>query len=262
MSYKPNIESLFGNLPVLTGGTRTFEVATITADEKAAFDEFFNNQVIAMRKVTPVVAEDYKNQYAFFLDVLCIAKARFDNKPLNVAEVAELPRSGQMGVSPITPMDLDLIVSDPITPTTDNRNMWDLVAVAGPAGVGTIRYIIPSAIAAPVAWWHTCQTVEGRSMIAIMKNGIMEIDAVPALNQFQWTTAQGLYVPWKSVPTVEQSVEKDKAVYQYHTPTAFIITPDLGIRLAAMPYLTKTISPKIIGMVYYEYNYYNALLYR
>lgn len=250
-AYRPNIESLFGNLPVLTGGTRTFEVATITPDEKAAFDEFFNNQLIAMRRVTPAVAEDYKSQYAFFLDVLCIAKARFDNKPLNVAEVAELPRAGQMGVGPILPLDLDGAVSG-LAATA--RNTWDLPAVAG-----TIEDIIPTAAVAVAAGWHTSAVVESRSMIAIMKNGIIEIDDTPALNQFQWTTLQTSYNPWRATVTVEQTVEKDKSVYQYHTPTAFIITPDLGVRLRAMPFLTKDISPRLVGIVYFEYGYYNVL---
>ena len=61
-AYRPNIESLFGNLPVLTGGTRTFEVATITADEKQSFDEFFDGQLKQIRRLSPFVAEDFKSQ--------------------------------------------------------------------------------------------------------------------------------------------------------------------------------------------------------
>lgn len=257
--YKPRIENLFGLEPVLTGGTRTFEVASITGGEQAAFRHYFEKIVKQMRRVSIPVAEDFERQYPFFRDSLCIAKARFDNKPLNVAEVAELPRAGQIGVGAIFPMDLDLIVTTPAI--SENRNLWDLAAIAG-----TIRYIIPTVIAPPPAgapaWWHTASVVEARSMIAIMQNGIVEIDSEPCFNQFRWETQAGTYVPWRADILVSQSITENKAVYQYHTPTGFIITPDLGVRLSAMPVLTKTVSPMIIGLIFFEYGYYNALTYR
>ncbi len=252
--YKPKIESLFGKEPVLTGGTRTFEVAALSGGEQRAFKRFFDKIAKQMERVSPIVASDFKRQYAFFLDTLCIAKARFDNKPLNVAEVAELPRAGQIGVGPILPLDLDGIVSGLVT---DNRNLWDLVAVAG-----TIEDIIPTAAIAVPAGWHTSAVLESRSLIAIMQNGIIEVDSEPAISQFQWTTQAGQYVPWRADVIIDQSVETEKAVYQYHTPTAFIITPDLGVRLRCMPWLTKTIAPRLVGLVYFEYGYYNALTWR
>lgn len=246
MTYKPSLENIFNKQPVITGGTRTFEVGQLSDIEVKKLDEFLDNYARQLHRASPAIAEDFIRQKPFFKDVCCIAKARFDNKPLNEDEVAELPRAGQLGVSPLIAQDLSIIAeAAPLL-----HNTWDHAAVAG-----TPVYIFGSAD----DWYVTRGAVmEQRSMIAIMQNGLIEVGATPSINQIRFWTAAASYPPWRAGILRDISLESDKPIYQYRSPAAFILTPDLGTRMQVMPVRTGNISARLIGLVFAEYNYFNT----
>lgn len=246
MPYKPVLKDIFGKQPVITGGTRTFEVGTLSDIEVRKLDEFLDKYALQLHRASPAIAEDFIRQKSFFKDVCCIAKARFDNKPLNEDEVAELPRAGQLGVSPLIAQDLSIIGE--VAPL--QHNTWDIAAVAG-----TPVYIFGSA----GNWFVTRGAVmEQRSMIAIMKNGLIEVGATPSINQIRFWTAAAAYPPWRTSILKDVCLESDKPIYQYHSPAAFILTPDLGTRMQVMPVRTGNISARLVGLVFGEYNYFNT----
>lgn len=245
--FKPTPMTLFGNLPVLTGGTRTYEVAALSPLELARILEFLEGYRDKLRCQARCLAAEFEKQIPFFVDVASYAKARFDNKPYNEDEVAELPTAGQIGVQALIVNDLYDATNAPLV----LKNTWDLNVVAG-----TPAYLFGGA-----AFWFFAGVpvvVERRCIIAIMKNGIIDAGTVPTLNQFQFVTAQRTYVPWRAFITRDVQIECDKPIYQYHTPGAMILTPDLGTRLVIQPTRTGQISPRLLGIVYGEYGYLMA----
>jgi len=242
--FKPSPNTLFGSLPVLTGGTKTYEVATLSQLELARLLEFLDYLGRKLEKSSVLVAEDFKKQIPFFVDVASYAKARFDNKPFNEDEVAELPGAGQIGAQALISQDMRA------TGEAALHNNWDVAVVAG-----TENYIFGTA----ALWYLTSATVEQRAVIAIMKNGVIESGTTPSINQLHFRTQTRGYPPWRADILVDAQVETDKPVYQYHTPGAIILTPDLGARLSFMPTRTETISPRLVGVVFAEYTYLAAL---
>ncbi|TSA56997.1 hypothetical protein D4R42_02460 [bacterium] len=249
--YKPTARNIFGDLPVLTGGTRTFEVAQLSALELARLVEFLDYYAATLEKSAPAVAEDFRAQQGFFIDCAAYAKARFENKPYNEDEVAELPRAGQLGAQVLISRDLRAIGD-----AVNLKNNWDIAAVVN----------VPGYIFGTAAIWYTTNwvttgvaaTIDQRSVVAIMKNGVVESGTTPTISQFQYTTQGQTYLPWRSSILRDVQVECDKPVYQYHTPGALLLTPDLGARLQFYPTRTETISPRLLGLVFGEWTYLNV----
>lgn len=249
MGYRPSLDALFGKLPVITGGTRTFEVAELSDTEMARLNEFLTHYARILSRASPQIAEDFKRQAPFFKDLACVAKARFDNKPFNEDEVAELPRAGQMGVAPLISQDRwDLNWS-----AAGTYNNWDITATAG-----TIVNIVGGPAIGD--WYTTRSTPEERCMIGVMQNGIVECGTTPTLNQLRFWTQAASYPPWRASILRDIQAECDKPVYQYHTPAAMIFTPDMGARIDAMPTRTGTISPRLVGLVFGEYGYLSNMV--
>lgn len=248
--YRPTAKDIFGDLPVLTGGTRTLEVAELSPTELSRIVEFLDYYARKLEKVSPVVAEDFRAQQGFFVDVAAYAKARFDNKPYNEDEVVELPRAGQLGIQALICKDLIYPGEGAATHRT-----WDLAAVAG------VRVYMFGA-AAPLwfttSFYNAVPVVGQRSMIAIMKNGIIECGSTPSVNWIWYTTQGQAYPPFRPDILRDGQVECDKPVYQYHTPGAMVLTPDLGTSLSLQPTRTETISPRLVGLVFAEYTYLAA----
>jgi len=248
MVYKPEPKKLFGGLLTIVGGIKEFAFTELSDTEVAAFDVTFNNCVDFYNKISPVIGETFKKARPFLLDLACIAKARFDNKPIN-EQALELPASGQMGGGPIIPYDLSKAWVTGTWPG-DAKTVWDISLTAG-----TIAYLIGGS-----DWWFkTSSTTEKRSMIGIVKDGIFEIDATPALNQLRFETERVSYAPWRCPYTIIQTIEKEKTVYQYNVSGNLILNPDLGVKLSAMPFKSKTAYPFPVGMTFYEYAYHSAL---
>ena len=257
-AYRPTAKNIFGDLPVLTGGTRTFEVASLSPLELARLVEFFDYIGAQMEKQAPAIAADFRAQQGFFIDVAAYAKARFDNKPYNEDEVAELPRAGQLGVQLLISRDLRA-VNETAAMRATFHNTWDIPAVAC-----TQNYIFGTTPGLGLwfntNWWgQQVAVTEQRSIVAIMKNGIVESGTTPTINQFQYNTQGQTYPPWRPDILRDVQVQCDKPVYQYHTPGAFILTPDLGTRLTFMPTRTGNVAPRLVGVVFAEYNYLNVM---
>lgn len=259
LPYKPTAKDIFGDLPVLTGGTRTFEVAQLSPLELARLTEFLDYYGRKLQKVSPVLAEDFIAQQGFFLDVAAYAKARFENKPYNEDEVAELPRAGQLGAQALHCQDLRSIGE--VAGNISLHNTWDLPVVAG-----TVQFIFGGCVAPANLWfttnWNqialpTAATIDERCIIAIMKNGIIESGTTPTIGQIRYNTQGQAYPPWRPDILRDAQVECDKPVYQYHTPGAMILTPDLGTSLGVMPTRDGTISPRVVGLVFGEFTYLN-----
>lgn len=246
MGYRPSLDALFGKLPVITGGTRTFEVAELSDTELARLNEFLEYYARQLSRSSPEIGEDFRRQADFFRDLACVAKARFDNKPFNEDEVAELPRAGQMGVAALISQDR----WDVNWSAVGTFNNWDIAAVAG-----TPVHILGS----PANWYTTRSVVEERCMIGVMKNGIVESGTTPTLNQLRFFTQAAAYPPWRASILRDIQLECDKPAYQYHTPAAMIFTPDMGVRITAVPTRTGTISPRLVGLVFGEYGYLNNM---
>ena len=98
-------------------------------------------------------------------------------------------------------------------------------------------------------------TVGERCAICIMKNGLIEIGTTPALNQFQITTERISYPTFSVHALVDQTLKEGYTIYRYNFPFALPMFYDFGVRLAAMPSVTKTSEIRLIGVIFYEYDH-------
>ena len=69
--------------------------------------------------------------------------------------------------------------------------------------------------------------------------------------------------PMTIEPMVDVYVEKGKSYYVYPTPGAIIVPYNVGVKMGLMPYKTVPdgVDTRLIGVVFYEYNFYSNLVY-
>jgi len=166
-----------------------------------------------------------------------------------------LPSSSQFGVGLLIPQLLKYNASPSSTYpsyTDYTVNSWNISLTAGSTahilGDGTNYY-------------KASPTTDARSAICIMKNGFISVGTSPAINQIQVKTEKVTYPPYTVQPLVDINIERDIPVYRYNVPFNIPIFHDFGIMIDAEPIHTKTEDLRLIGVVFYEYNFFKNLTY-
>jgi hypothetical protein len=236
----------------------------LTPEEQFTVSSTLDSMGQRLAAQSPTIGLLFASQKAFFLAAAQIAKAKFQqatvyppshSAPQSAASkllTARQPDAGQIGMQFILPEDIkrNQAGGTPTAPTT-----WDLTTVAG-----TQLFLIGSSAAGTAGFFSTTGTEPNRYILAIMRNGIVEVGGnTPSIDQLFYTTNQQAYVPWAVSPLVAQTVEPTKAVYIYDTPAAYIIDETILSKLIAMPKYSQSTRIALIGVKYYEYNQYTSL---
>ena len=251
MAVTKSPEEIFEGYDVLVGGIGSLSVEPFTDEEKALFDKFIDNAASTLSKVLPELGEDFKAQSGIFLKVGEIFKAKIKGKAFG----GELPSSSQFGVGLIIPQILKYNSSPSSTYpcyTDYTTNTWNLSLTAGTTvnilGDGTNYY-------------KASPTTDARAALCIMKNGFVSVGTTPGINQIQVRTEKVTYPPYPVAPFVDLEIEENYPVYRYNVPFNIPIFHDFGIRIDGMPVVTKTEELRLIGVAFYEYNFFSSLTY-
>lgn len=250
MATTEPVEKVFEGADLLLGGIGpTIEIEEFTEDELDLFNKFFSETVDAIRQVSPYVASELENQKDVILKIGEIFKAKVGGKTFGGSP----PSPGQIGVAVLAPFDLHYTVIPSDTEpayTAYGASDWKLSVTAG-----TTVYLLGDA----THFFKMSPTVGKRAMGIIIKNGIIEVGTTPSLNQLYARTEKVDYAPWRVHTLQDQPIDPDRPVYVYATPFAIPLWYDFGIRLAAMPNKTGVADVRLVGVVFYEYDYYSSL---
>jgi hypothetical protein len=238
--WKPDEKTIFMSAPpytMATGGIEAFETTALTDEEEDTIDEYLNTLADEMAKISPKIANDFRQQINMMKDAASHFKAKVGEKPY--APTIDSPDPGQLGINPIIPQWF-------------NKNQFTIDVTEGSAA-----YLWGGA----ASWFKTTSTVDQRFMIFIMQNGIIHITDTPVTKQFKYETEKKGYAPFSVHPLTIETIEENKTIYQYPTFAANLLTWDLGTKMSFMPTRTASgVSYELIGIVLYEYNAYSSLV--
>jgi hypothetical protein len=232
-------EELFKGYRIFSGGKVEEQASSIEAAEEKAVLDCLSDVNVVLSKVSPTLADLMTAHKQFFLSCAKIAKSKMDDKVISYPG-----QPGMIGVSPIVPQ---LLKWSGTVPTDYPNNSWELSLTAG-----TPVYLLGGS--ATTAWYKTSSTVGQRMLLAIPKDGIVEIGSTPKLDQFRLISESlTKFGPWGVCPLIELQADPDRPIYQYPTQGAFYVTYDLGYKLYAMPKVTGKSKVIILGLAFYEH---------
>lgn len=246
-------EEFAAGLRVFAGGRERVETEDIATDEVSAIRRAFEDTISLITRVSPKIAETLRTQESFFIKAGQIAKAS-----LPVPKPIRYPAEpGTIGVSPLIPQAIRYVATP--TPSTPAYSNYELNSWVLPQTAGVPVYLLGS----PTDYYKACPIENKRCLLAIAKDGLIEISQTtkPGLQQLHVETEiQKRYGPWAVHPLVTETIEDDRVIYQYNTIGPMIVYRDLGTRLSAMPARTQSSEVKMLGMFFYEYEFWPTLL--
>ena len=239
-----DLSKVFENYDVLLGGVGpSVEISEFNDTEMKLFDAFIDYAKTQLERISPTIANDFVEQRDLILTFAKIFKAKIGSKAFG----GLTPSSSQFGIGLLIPYDLKY---DTSAVTAYDGRTWKISLTAG-----TATYLLGDA----TTFYKASSTVGKRSMFVILKNGLIEIGTTPKIDQLKIETEKINYTPFRLSPLADIAIEKEKPVYQYITPMAIPVWYDFGIKISVMPNTTGTSDLRLLGVVYFEYDYYNAL---
>ena len=247
-----NINEVLKDYDILFGGLGpTMEVMDFNDEEITIFNKNFDDFKTVLSRISPIIANDFAAQKDVFLTFAKVFKAKVDGKSFGGIS----PTSGQFGMQLIIPQDIKYTAtpsaSEPAY-TDYNDNSWTIDLTAG-----TAAYLLGSS----TDFYKASPTVGSRAMLVIMKNGLIEVGTTPKINQIQVQTEKVNYPPFNIHPLADQTIERDRQIYQYNLPFAIPVFYDFGIKMSVMPTVTGTSDLRLIGLVFYEHDFKSSLKY-
>jgi len=249
MAVTKSPDEIFKEYDVLVGGIGSLPVEEFTPDEEKLFNKFIDNSVHVLGKQLPEIAEDFEGNADVFLRVGEVFKAKIRGKAFG----GQLPSSSQFGVALLIPQLIKYHSSpDSSHPAYSDYtiNTWNISLTAGTAahilGDGTNYY-------------KASPTTDARAALVIMKDGIISVGTTPAFNQIQVKTEKVSYPPFSVHPLVDLPIEEGYPVYRYNLPFNLPVFHDFGVMMDIMPQVTKTADIRLIGVCFYEYNFFSSL---
>ncbi len=233
---KPTEVFTRGYTKVLTGGIERFETTELSDDEVTAIEDFLDETSMILEQYSTKLASDFRNERENILDMCAHFKAKCDNKEFNTKHI-QMPDSGQLGMNFLIPQFL-------------GENKIERTVTAG-----TEAYLLGSA----TTWFKTSSTPEQRYMVYIIKNGIIHIGQTPITRQFKIDSEKTTYTPFTTYVLEDIPLERDTALYRYHTVASLFLNWDVGYRVAFMPIRDGTVEFHLIGVVVYERDAFASL---
>lgn len=245
MSEKPvSVEEIIGKVGVTIAAIdrKTLSYVDLSPTEREIVGYVFDIGVEFLKRVSPVIASDIARQKELALTMAGVAKATFP-----IRKNYQFPSvPGTLGVAWLFPQAIKYAAD---VPTSYKNNSWDMDLTAG-----TKAYLFGS----DTAFYKASGAENKHAFILVFENGVIEVGTTPAVEQFRIISeAKGDYGAYSVEPLIELPIEKGVAVYQYPTPLgAMFVDHQRGIKWYFMPRVTKTATIKLLGLVFYEHDFF------
>jgi hypothetical protein len=239
---------------IFTGGKDSVDIADMSSDETDAILYCFDQNVKKIENVSPKLAATLRPQRSAVVKWAQVAKGTFpQTKNYNYPGIA-----GALGVDFLNPY-LYKYSTVPAA-STGNRSFcdyndsvipgyasWDINMICGNttyiAGNGTYHY-------------RGCDATNGHSYVVLFQDGIVEIGTTPKVQEiFFKSELLDTYTPISINPVLSQTIEDNKAIYQYTTPGMIPLTHITGSTISVLPNATGLSTMPLLGMVFYETNF-------
>lgn len=256
MSERPaEVKTLFAEeinrgIPVAALNRGVVSYVELDKSERDAVNEVFDSIIKHLRKVAPSIAADIEPQRSLAVKMAGVAKATFP-----VRKSYQFPSvPGSLSVAPLFPQGLKWDATPDATDpcyTDYTNNSWDIDLTAG-----SEAYLLGSA----AAFYKANRTENQHTFILIFNNGVVEVGSTPVIDQFRLVSeGKQDYGAYAIEPLVEIPVETNKTIYQYPTPLgALWVDHQSGVKWSLMPRATGTHTIKLIGMIFYEHDFFAA----
>ncbi len=242
-----DIKKLFGDYSVFLGGIGpTVETEPLSEAEISLLDKFLGEFTDHVKTVSPVLAKTVTEHKGLVLTMAEIFKAKINAKSFG----GELPSPGSFGVKALMPFDLhyvDTPNAEHPAYTAYGKYTWELNVTQG-----TPVYLLGDAS----NYFKMSPTVGKRAVALIFKNGLVEVGATPKMFQFKVDSERNTYPPFTTSPLADVRTDPERPVYIHKTPFAIPLWYDFGIKMQAVPHYTGTVDLRMLGVVFYEYDYY------
>ena len=245
-----SVDKLFGGYDIFLGGIGpSIETKSLTEDEQSLLDKFIAEYKAHLAMVHSKLAAtlvDHKDLIYTFAEIF---KAKVDK-----SFGGEIPSPGSFGVKPLMPFDLHYTdtpsASEPAY-TAYGKYSWTLSVTEG-----TPVYLLGDA----TNYFKMSPTVGRRAIALIFKGGIVEVGDTPKIFQFKLDSERNVYPPWDTSPLADVRVDPQKPLYIHKMPYAIPLWYDFGVKMQAVPHETGTVDLRLVGVVFYEYDYYASLV--
>jgi hypothetical protein len=238
-------------------GRERYPIAPLDPSEEIAIETVVNSGLAHLARVAPEVYDAIVRPFpgAKLIELVKIfariAKAQFPSqKPYTFP-----PEKGKLGIAWLFPQAIKWTTPSDTEPcyTSYIDNSWDI-----PITAGQPAYLFGSAD----KFYYTSKTPEKYSAILVLYNGIIEIGSTPSAQQFQLVSDTKNVAPYVVEPLIDVPLNAQKSIYLYPTPMgALFIDHMTGIKWSFMPTRSGVATIKILGFVFYEYDFYPSLKY-
>jgi hypothetical protein len=248
----PDFQRLVGTVANVAVLNRKFTHKALNEQEVKIVLYVFRQGVDVLRRTLPEVARDIERQVNLAVLAAGLAKGAF-NATINYAFP---PTTGTLGVAWLFPQAIKYALTpSPTAPayTSYKANSWDIDVTAG-----TPAFILGGPGA--TEFYRASPATNARAFILIFENGLIQIGTSPAVEQFHIISeSRGDLGAYTVQPLVELPIEKNLAVYQIPTPLGAIpIDHNQGIKFSFLPRVTGTITLKLLGLVFYEIDFFKT----
>lgn len=246
-------DELKKGLDIYFAGRTDIEYIQPSADEIADVDKCFDLGLSRLARISPVLAAEFMPQKSMFEKWAGVAKAKFPG----TKSISFPGQSGNIGVNFLCPALIKYAATPSSTYpcyTSYTVNSWDLSLTAG-----TAVYLVGGS---GTNYYKASPTTEKHQLTVIAKNGVLEIGTTPKIDQMRLISqADTRYGPWVAHPLIDVTIEPNKLIYQYPTIGAVPLYHDFGITWSVMPRVTGTSTIKLIGLSFYEHDFFNDVTY-
>jgi hypothetical protein len=253
---------------IFTGATDLVDIADISSDERNAILYAFDLNVKKIENVSPKLAATLRPQREAFVKWGQIAKGIFPE-----TKVFAYPgQSGGLGVDFLCPYLFMYNGTQTASSAAAGNSGYTGYNDSVPAGYGSWDAQLTAGAMFSIAGGPATQSnainslsslyyqgsgvTSYHSYVVIAQDGICEIGTTPKIEQlFFRSQLLDKYTPIAQPPTLAQTIETDKNIYQYTTPGMIPISHLVGMQIYAMPNVGGLSTLPLLGMVYYETNF-------
>jgi len=241
-------EEIGRGISFFEGARDTTERISLTDEEVDAVERVMDIYTKHLSKISPTVADLVERQRSVALKMAEVAKATF-----TVEKSITYPgTAGNIGINFLVPQAIRYVATPTATSpayTDYPANSWTLSLTAG-----TAEYLLGST----TNYYRANPADNNHVFFFVFEDGIIEVGSTPSFNQF-YLEHDGFtkYAPWTTHSLVDIDVEK--LVYIYNTIGVIPVYHNLGIKLSAMPTVTKTSEVRLLGLYFYEFDFHKTL---
>lgn len=218
-----------------------------TTEEEMYFNLFYDDLVSDLAKM-PEIAELFVKKKGMVRVLGEIFKAKLE---ITKTFRGSFPGANELGVKVLAPFDIRYVATADATNPAYSQydlNKWTISFTAG-----TAKYLLSDG----TNYYRPSPGTGTKAMIIVL--GIVEVGTAPAINQHKLKGERGPDYCIGIEPIVDIQTQKNIPACVYKIPGVLPVFYDYGVMWGVMPIISRAADLRLLGVTFYEYDYYKAL---